>query len=352
MKTKSLRGRNYLRVTDFSREEVESILEVAEDLKRQRAKGEHHDHLLRGKTLFMLFYNRSLRTRNSFEAAMTQLGGHAHYLDPSKIYSPALEGEEEAFTTERVSDVARVLDRMGEAIAIRCFGDAVDWEYGAGHALLEEFARWSSIPVLNMEDDKYHPHQGLADMLTVKEKIGGFEGVKFTMSWAHSPSVAKPRAVPHSAILYATLLGMDVTLAHPEGMDLDPEIIQQAEDYAGAYGGSFRVVHDFESAVKGAQVLYPKAWAPRILFGPPVGQGDPDAAQAIFDNYTDWKCTEGMMALADRNAIYMHCLPADRGYEVSNAVMDKTEGPGWTSAIFDEAENRLHVQKAVLTLLM
>lgn len=352
MKTKSLRGRDYLRVTDFSREEVESVLEVAEDLKRQRAKGEHQGHLLREKTLFMLFYNRSLRTRNSFEAAMTQLGGHAHYLDPSKIYSPALEGEEEAFTTERVSDVARVLDRMGEGIAIRCFGDAVDWEYGAGHALLEEFARWSSIPILNMEDDKYHPHQGLADMLTVKEKFGGFEGVKFTMSWAYSPSVAKPRAVPHSAILYSTLLGMDVTLAYPEGMDLDPEVLRQAEDNAGAYGGSFQVVHDFENAVTGAQVVYPKAWAPQVLFQPPLGQGDHDAAQALFDGHKDWKCTEETMALAHPNAIYMHCLPADRGYEVSNAVMDKTEGKGWTSAVFDEAENRLHVQKAVLTLLL
>lgn len=352
MKTKSLHGRDYLRVTDFSREEIQSILEVAQDLKRQRAKGEYHDHLLRGKTLFMLFYNRSLRTRNSFEAAMTQLGGHAHYLDPSKIYSPVLEGDEEAFTTERVTDVARVLDRMGEAIAIRCFGDAVDWEYGAGHAMLEEFARWSDVPILNMEDDKYHPHQGLADMLTVKEKFGGFEGLKFTMSWAYSPSVAKPRAVPHSAILYATLLGMDVTLAHPEGMELDPEIMHRAEEQAQAYGTAFQVVDDFEAAVEGAHVVYPKAWAPKVLFKAPVGGDDKDAAKATFERHKGWKCTTEVMGLADRNAIYMHCLPADRGFEVSNAVMDKVEGPGWISAIYDQAENRLHAQKGVLTLLM
>src|SRR3990172_10967269 len=156
MKTTSLRGRDFLTVSDFTREEIETILSVAEDLKRERAKGKPHDDLLRGKTLFMIFYNQSLRTRNSSEAGMTQLGGHAHYLDPSKIYTPAMEGREVAYSTERVSDVARVLDRMGDAISIRCYGDPVDWEYGAAHAMLREFARWSEIPVLNMEDDVYH----------------------------------------------------------------------------------------------------------------------------------------------------------------------------------------------------
>ena len=352
MKTKKLRGKDYLAEIDFTREEIVSILEVAKDLKQEQAKGDYHDTLLRAKTLFMLFFNRSLRTRNSFEAAMTQLGGHAHYLDPSKIYAPALEGEEEAFATERVSDVARVLDRMGDAIAIRCFGDPVKWEYGAGHAMLEEFARWATIPVLNMEDDMFHPHQGLADMLTVSEKFGGYKGVKFVMSWAYSPSVAKPRAVPQSAILYATLLGMDVVLSNPPGMELDPLIVNKAKENASAYGGSFQITDNFKDAIKDAHVVYPKAWAPAVLFQPPVGEGDVKTAQNIFDKYKDWKCDKSIMELADKNAIYMHCLPADRGYEVTNEVMDKTEGSGWTSAIFDEAENRLHVQKAVLALTL
>jgi N-acetylornithine carbamoyltransferase len=352
VKTKSLKGADFLASTDFTREEIESLLEVAGELKRQRAKGELHDHLLRGKTLFMLFYNRSLRTRNSFEAAMTQLGGHAHYLDPSKVYKPAIEGHEEAFVTERVSDVARVLDRMGEAIAIRIFGDPTDWIYGLGHRMLREFAEWAEIPVINMEDDIYHPCQGLADMLTVKEKFGGFSGIKYTMSWAYSPSVAKPRAVPHSCILYAAKLGMDVTLAYPEGMELDPDLIALTEEYAAAQNGSFQISHDFNAAIEGAHVVYPKAWAPQVLFQPPVGKGDKEKAQAIFDQHKDWICTEDTMALADKQAIYMHCLPADRGFEATEAVMDKTEGPGWTSAIYDEAENRLHVQKAVLTMTM
>ena len=352
MKTMSLRGRDFLAETDFSREEIETVLAVAERLKQDRAMGVYHDDVLRAKTLFMLFYNQSLRTRNSFEAGMTQLGGHAHFLDPNKIYTPALEGQEVAYSTERVSDVARVLSRMGDAIAIRCYGDPVEWEYGAAHALLREFAKWADIPVLNMEDDIYHPFQGLADMLTVKENFGGFKGVNFTMSWAYSPSVHKPRAVPQSAILYAAMLGANVTLAHPPEMALDPEIIQQCEDYAAGSGGSFRITHDFAEGVEGAHAVYPKAWCPVDIFQPPVGAQDMDKSQEIFDRYQDWKMTEELMDTADKEAIYMHCLPADRAYEVSNYVMDKTAGPGWRSAIFDEAENRLHVQKAVMSLVM
>lgn len=352
MKTTTFKGRDFLAETDFTREEIETILDVALELKRDRAMGVYHDQLLRSKTLFMIFYNQSLRTRNSFEAGMTQLGGHAHFLDPGKIYTPALEGKEVAYSTERVSDVARVLDRMGDAIAIRCYGDPVEWEYGGAHNLLKEFARWADIPVLNMEDDIYHPFQGLADVLTVKEKFGGFSGVNFTMSWAYSPSVHKPRAVPQSAILYASTLGMNVTLAHPKGMELDPAIIAQCEEYARVGNGKFRITNDFEDGVRNAHVVYPKAWCPVVMFKQPVGEDDPKKAQAIFDQHKDWKCTQETMALADKNAIYLHCLPADRGFEVANDVIDKTEGPGWVSAAFDEAENRLHVQKAVMSLVM
>jgi ornithine carbamoyltransferase len=352
MKTFGFKGRDFLAETDFTPQEIKRILEVAEELKLQFDMGTYHDDKLRAKTLFMIFYNQSLRTRNSFEAGMTQLGGHAHFLDPGKIYTPALEGKEVAYSTERVSDVARVLDRMGHAISIRCYGDPVDWEYGGAHALMREFARWSDVPIINMECDKYHPCQGLADMLTVKEVFGGFKGVNFTMSWAYSPSVHKPRAVPQSAILYATMMGMNVTLAHPKGMELDPEILQQCESYAANEGGSFRITHDFQEGFKGADVVYPKAWCPTVFFKPPIGNDSEAEAQAVFDQYKDWKTTSEHMELCNENAIYMHCLPADRGHEVNNDVMDKTEGPGWRSAIFDQAENRLHAQKAVMSLFM
>jgi N-acetylornithine carbamoyltransferase len=353
MKTESFRGRDFLTLLDWSKEEIETILDVALDLKRRFALGEPHDHILRAKTLFMVFYNQSLRTRNSFEAGMTQLGGHAHFLDPSKIYTPALPGKEVAYSTERVSDVARVLARMGHAISIRCYGDPVDWVYGGAHELMRNFAYWADIPILNMECGKYHPFQALADVLTVKEKFGTFKGTKFVMSWAYSPSVHKPRAVPQSAIIAASMMGCDTVLAHPPEMALDPEVIQACEKYAEMNGSSFEISHDFEEAAKDAHVLYPKAWAPVQIFKQPVGEDNPALSQEIFDQYKSWKATPEYMALGDPNAIYMHCLPADRGWEVTDDVLDNTDPDfGWRSAAYDEAENRLHVQKAVMSLVM
>ncbi|MBI4788969.1 MAG: N-acetylornithine carbamoyltransferase [Chloroflexi bacterium] len=347
MNTKNFRGLDFLAETDWTRAEIETILEVAAELKARRKQHELTTDILSAKTLFMIFYNQSLRTRNSFEAGMTQLGGHAHYLDPSKIYTPAMEGQEKAYSTERVSDVARTLSRMGDAIAIRCYGDPVEWKYGGAHEMLLEFARWADIPVLNMEDDIYHPFQGLADILTVKEKFGGFKGVKFLMSWAYSPSIEKPRAVPQSAILYATMMGMDVTLAHPNGMELAPDILATCQEYASRAGSTFKISNDFEDALNGQDVVYAKAWCATPLFQPPIGRHDLQETQAIFDANKDWIVDERTMALAQKDAIYMHCLPADRGYEATNEIMD---GP--QSVIFDQAENRLHVQKAVMSLVM
>ena len=352
MNTDSFRGRDFLTLLDWSREEVETILDVALDLKRRYAVGERHDHILPNKTLFMIFYNQSLRTRNSFEAGMTQLGGHAHFLDPGKIYTPALPGKEVAYSTERVSDVARVLSRMGDAISIRCYGDPVDWVYGGAHEMIKNFAYWADIPVLNMECDKYHPFQALADILTVKEKFGTFKGIKFVMSWAYSPSIHKPRAVPQSAIIAATMMGCDTVLAHPQGMELDPEVLDACRHYATRYGGSFQITNNFEEALEGAHVVYPKSWCATPIFKPPVGQDDPQKTKEIFDANKSWICDREHMELADKYAIYLHCLPCDRGYEVTDEVIDKTSGEGWLSAVFDEAENRLHVQKAVMSLVM
>ncbi|MCG2768244.1 MAG: N-acetylornithine carbamoyltransferase [Anaerolineae bacterium] len=347
MKTDSFRGKDFLTLLDWSKEEVETILDLALDFKRRYAVGELHNHLLPAKSLFMIFYNQSLRTRNSFEAGMTQLGGHAHFLDPSKIYTPAMPGKEVAYSTERVSDVARVLSRMGDAISIRCYGDPVDWLYGGSHELIKNFAYWADIPVLNMECDKYHPFQALADIFTVKEKMGTFKGTKFVMSWAYSPSVHKPRAVPQSAIIAASMMGMEVVLAHPEGMELDDEVLAACSNYAKRANGSFTISHDMREAVKDAHVVYPKAWCATPIFQPPVGQNDHAKTQAIFDANKNWICNANLMKLADPEAIYMHCLPADRSYEVTDEVID---GP--QSVAFDEAENRLHVQKAVMALTM
>ena len=345
MKTNAFRGKDFFTLMDLSKEEIETYLEVATELKRQKIMGVRHSDLLKDKSLFLFFYNRSTRTRNSFETGMTQLGGHANFLDTDKIYTPALEGLEQAYSTERVSDTARVLSRIGDGIAIRCYGNSVGWNYGAASGLVREFAKWADIPVINMEDDKFHPTQALADGLTIKEKFGGYEGLNFVMSWAYSPSTQKPRAVPHSSIILATKLRMNVTLAYPEGMELDDDYVSYCQELARKSNSRFEISNDFKDSFKDAHIVYPKAWAPRVLFQPPVGNASEQEAQEIFDKNRDWRFDSSIFEITDRDAIYMHCLPADRGFEATDEVMD-----GEQSVIFDQAENRLHTIKAILTL--
>ena len=250
-----------------------------------------------------------------------------------------------------MADVVGIRDDMyiGKGNAyMREVSEAVRQGYEAG--ILEQ-----RPTLVNLQCDIDHPTQSMADALHLIRHFGGVEnlkGKKIAMSWAYSPSVHKPRAVPQSAILYASMMGMNVTLAHPEGMELDPEIVSQCESYAENEGGSFRITNDFEDGFKGADVVYPKAWCPTVFFKPPVGNDSEEEAQAIVDQHKDWKTTSEHMEMCNQNALYLHCLPADRGHEVNNDVMDKTEGPGWRSAIFDEAENRLHAQKAIMSLLM
>ncbi|HBR10490.1 N-acetylornithine carbamoyltransferase [Candidatus Bipolaricaulota bacterium] len=343
MTSTDLRGKNFITLLDFDREDLDAILAAAHDLKQKYLHREPHK-LLDAQTLFMLFYNTSLRTRNSFEAGMTQLGGHAHFLQPGAVYTPALKGEERAYSTERISDVARVLAEMGDAIAIRIYGKPTGWSYGKGNRIVKEFAAWSRIPVINMECDMFHPCQAVADIMTMQEKLGNdLKGKKFVMSWAYSASVEKPLAVPQSAILSAAMMGMEVVLAHPQGLDLDPMIIAETKERAVRHNGSFEICHDMDKAFKDAAVVYPKAWTVQPIDGTPV---DFDKANAVFQANKDWICTAEKMALTD-DAIYMHCLPADRGMEVTDEVID---GP--SSVVIDQAANRLHGQKGIMALIM
>ena len=343
MSSTTLRGRDFITWLDFSRDEIDAMLDTAHDLKRKFIRREPHK-VLEGQTLHMLFYNTSLRTRNSFEAGMTQLGGHAHFLQPGAVYTPALKGEEVAYSTERISDVSRVLAEMGDAIAIRIYGKPTGWTYGKGDRIVREFAEWSKVPVINMEDDMYHPCQALADVMTMQEKVGhDLQGKKFVMSWAYSGSVAKPLAVPQSAIVSAAMMGMDVTLAHPKGLDLDPNILQATKNLAKKNGGAFKISHDMDESFRDAVVVYPKAWTSQPTDG---GVWDEAKAKGIFEANKDWICTNEKMALTD-DAIYMHCLPADRDMEVTDEVID---GP--SSVIIEEAANRLHAQKGMMALIM
>ena len=321
-----LRGRDFIGDLDFSKEEVETILEVAWDLKKKRALGEPHAYL-RDKTLAMLFFFSSTRTRGSFESGMAQLGGHAAFVESKSTQIAHGDTEKE---------LGEIFGRYFDGIAIR----HVDW--GIGNRYLNLVAEASRVPVLNMQDEIYHPHQCLADLMTIMEKKGrNLKRKKMVVSWAYASSYLKPMSVPQSLILQMPRFGMDVVLAHPPEFELMPEIMDQAREQARKYGSGFEVVHDMDEAVKDADVVYAKSW------GPLMTTHDPAEGKEIQDKYKNWITNKGLMSLAKEDAIYMHPLPADRDVEVTSEVMD---GPN--SVVFDEAENRMHAQKAVMALTM
>ena len=341
----SMAGEDFLDTNDHTQGEITKILKAADDLKgkfRKRVPTQY----LPGRTLFMLFYNRSLRTRNSFEGGIYQLGGHAHFLSPSDVYTPTLPEDMVPYQTEAIADVGRVLSRYGDAIAIRVYGDAAKWVIGRGHRIIQEFARWSDIPVLNMEDDLYHPFQALADMKSILEVEPKPKGKKFVVAYAYSGGL-KPLAVPQSSVLIGTQFGMDVVLAHPKGFDLEDGVIKAAKANTDRYGGSFEVVNDMKQAFEGADFVYPKAWSPKTFVPPYNKTVDKDGASEYQNKFKDWICTQEMMDLTNKGK-YMHCGPADRGQEATDEVIDNQA----YSLYFEQAENRLHVQKAVMAMVM
>lgn len=339
------KGKHFLDTNDYSQEEIKKVLDAADDLRKLfRARKKHQ--YLPGKTLFMLFYNRSLRTRNSFEAGIYQLGGHAHFLSPQDVYTPALPEDMVAYQTEAISDVSRVLSRYGDSIAIRIYGDAAKWIIGRGHKVVKEFAKYATIPVLNMEDDMYHPFQALADAQAMRNAIPKLPRKKLVVSYAYSGGL-KPLAVPQSEILIGTQLGMDVVLAHPQGFELEDVVLKTAKENADRYGGEFKVVNNMREAFEGADVVYPKAWSPKNFLPPHNASVDKNGATAYQDKFKDWICTQELMDVTN-NGKYMHCGPADRGQEVTDNVIDDMKH----SLYFEEAENRLHVQKAVMAMVM
>lgn len=330
----SLRGKDMVTTQEWTKEELTSVLDVADQLKAEFARGElsHYDALT-GHSLMMLFYNTSTRTRNSFEAGITQLGGYPHVMSPDQLQ---IEHGESARET------AKVLSRYGHGFAVRVLGAAVDFEYPRGTEIVREYQAGCDVPVYNMQCDTYHPCQTLADLQTVREKQGAIEDQNFVISYAYAPEIRRPVSVPHSSILGFTKMGANVTLAHPEGLDLDPEIVEQAEENAEDAGVDFTIEHDMARAFDGADVVYPKHWV-----STKVHERGREKEKELHDANQDWICDEEMLANAKPNAKYMHCLPAKRGYEATDAVMD---GP--QSVIYDQAENRMHAQKALMALTM
>ncbi|HEX8917059.1 MAG TPA: ornithine carbamoyltransferase [Chloroflexota bacterium] len=326
MKT-TLQGKDYIATHDWETEELDSLLDGASDLKRRFALGEP-TRILPDKTLFMIFFDKSTRTRNAFEAGMTQLGGHAHDLTPDVM---------QISHGESPKDTGIILSRYGHGIAIRH-----DLEPGAGDSYIREVARYADVPVINLQSDVDHPTQTLADLMTIREKFReGIRGLRIAVSWAYAPSYAKPMSVPQGLVWLLTRFGLDVVLAHPPEYKLMSHIVDDARSNAELSGGSFTIVNDMDSAFEGADIVYPKSWGIEELFS------RPQEALAVSERYKSWICDERRMALAHRHAIYMHCLPADRGYEVTDSVID---GP--QSVVYDEAENRLHTAKAIMALTM
>ncbi len=321
-----LRGRDFISDLDFSKDEVETVLDVAMELKRARAMGVPHAYL-RDKVLAMLFFFTSTRTRGSFEAGMAQLGGHAAFIDSETT---------QISHGDTAKEIGEIFGRYFDGIAIR----QCDWQFG--NRYINEVAQASRVPVLNMQCDVYHPFQCLADLLTIIEKKGrDLRRKKVVVSWAYAASYSKPISVPQSLILQLTRFGCDVVLAHPPEFKLMPDIMDQARDNARKYRVGFDVVHDMDEAFRDADVVYPKSWGPLLTT---TGK---EEGKALIDKYRSWITDQRRIDLTAEDSIYMHCLPADRGLEVTDEVID---GPH--SVVYDEAENRLHVQKAVMALTM
>jgi N-acetylornithine carbamoyltransferase len=324
-----LHGRDLIGDLDFSKEEVETVLDVAFDLKRKRALNEPHAYL-RDKVLAMLFFFSSTRTRGSFEAGMAQLGGHAAFIESATT---------QIAHGDTPKEIGEIFGRYFDGIAIR----HCDWKIGNGY--LNAVAQASRVPVLNMQCDIYHPFQCLADLMTIIEKKGrDLRKKRMVVSWAYAASYLKPISVPQSLILQMPRFGMDVVLAYPPEFKLMPEIEDAAREQARKFKTGFEIISDpngMEVAFKDADIIYAKSW------GPLLTTEDKVEGKRIQDMYKHWITDERKMALAQPDAIYMHPLPADRNIEVADGVID---GPN--SVVYDEAENRLHAQKAVMALTM
>ena len=318
-------GRHLITLEEFTKPEIDLMLNVSKDLKAAFYRNEPTQWLV-GKTGFLMFFEQSTRTRNSFESGMAQLGGHATFLDTSMM---------QISHGESAKDTATILSSFGHMIACRY----CNW--GLGNKYLREMAKWSTVPIINLQCDLYHPMQALADLMTMQELFPTTKHLKVSIIWAFATSHKKPISVPLSQILLFPRYAMDVTLAYPEGYDMPDWAVEKAKKNALENGGSFRITHNMEEAFKDADVVFPKNW----------GSWVKNQSTTVVDDYiktlTGWKCTEEMMKLAGPQCKYMHALPADRGNEVEDSVID---GP--QSVVYQEAENRIHTAKAVMALFV
>jgi N-acetylornithine carbamoyltransferase len=327
--------KHFVSTEDLTPKALDELLDRAARFKRGEVTAK-----LAGKTLGMVFFNSSLRTRTSFETGMFQLGGHALNLAVGQgLWN--LETREgvvmDGDKAEHVKEAVPVLSRYVDALAVRCFPFGNSWAEDRTDPVISAFARYATVPVINMESAVWHPCQALADALTWKEQ-GLKAGDKVVITWAYHPKPL-PMAVPNSALMVAAQRGMDVTVLRPDPYALDAEIVSRAADIARGAGGAVHETDDI-AALDGARIVYAKSWGSLDAYG------DAAREQAMRAHLTSWQVTKDWMARTGGGK-FMHCLPVRRNVVVSDEVLDSA-----ASIVVDQAENRLHAQKALLLELM
>jgi N-acetylornithine carbamoyltransferase len=330
--------RDFLTTGDWTRDELERLLEAAARFKR----GEDESRPLAGKSVALVFFNPSLRTRASMQVGIYELGGNAVVLEPGGT-SWTLEHRDgavmDADKTEHVAEFVRVVGRYCAGIGVRTFAALKDWKEERRDPVLAAFARHSEAPVINLESAMHHPCQALADMLTIREKLGA-EPKRVLLTWAWHPKPL-PMAVPNSFALAAAQMGHELTIAHPPGYELDDELIGRLNEHAFDAGTSVNVTDDVDAAFDGAEVVYAKSWGSKLFYGSPE-----DDMETRAEYRERWIVDEAKMRRT-RGGIFMHCLPVRRNVIVTDGVIDSA-----ASVVIDEAENRLHAQKAVMANLI
>jgi N-acetylornithine carbamoyltransferase len=326
-----------LSLQDLSDESLAEILNLSMDLKKVSvAPG------LSGRSAGLLFFRGSLRTRTSFEAAVHQLGGHSINLNASTDFwdleahaGSIMDGR----APEHIKDAATVLSRYLDVLAIRPALEGQSWHTDRRDESIRAWAEHAAVPVINMESALWHPLQALADLMTLRESLGALKGKRLAITWTNSPTNASA-AVVHSLVLASLRQGMDVRVAHPPGYDLDEEVLARASDLASTQGTELEVGMDRESAAEGAHVVYARSWQSLTDYG------NPTLSASHRSRNKDWKVDEALLARGDE-ARLMHAMPVRRNLEVTDEVLD---GP--RSLMYDQAENRLHSQKALLLKLL
>jgi ornithine carbamoyltransferase len=332
----NLSGKDLITTQEWSIEELVATLKTAKNLKKQ-----YHSNrvpaTLKNKTFFMLFYASSTRTRAAFEAGMTYLGGHAQYVDVSTT---------RLGSGEAAKDVAKMYEKYGHGLGVRILDSAIDYVSGAGISAIREYAKNAKIPLINMACCTYHPTQGLADLMTTEEALGKVRGKKYVIMWGYAKSFRGRCSINEEALIMSRF-GMDVVLAHPPGFEIHPNILEDSKANAQAAGAEFSVTNDLESAIEGANVVFPRNWASNELLSVGASKFGKERELELHERYRNWTLNQRLLDRMDKKAIVTHVLPVLRGEEATDEVLD---GPH--SVIYPQAENGMYTKMAVLALTM